>query len=827
MKRKLITLVVLFFGLLTAQSQEYLEMIDQGTYSVQEIIDTAETYYENRDKGKGSGYIQFKRWEYNAKRLMNENGYLTPITETIEELELFNAYLNETASTRLPLVDNWTELGPQNWNNTSGWNPGVGRITGIAIDKNDNDHIVIGANTGGVWKTVDGGANWTPLGDYFSNLYVYSVAIDPTNSNTYFFGSKDGLIYKSTDTGATWNLLGDMGSSIVNKILIHPTNTMIMFATSQYGGIKKSTDGGVSWSSAVTDSRGYDIEFKPGDLNVVYASGNSFHKSIDGGATFTTIAGFPSAPKMIGVSPDDASIVYVVEADGGSFGGFYSSSDSGDSFTELDHIGRNYFGYDTSGFESGGQAPRDMDVTVNPNDVNEVHIAGVLTWRSVDGGVTFSCTSDWTPQNSAAQNIGYCHADVDILEFVGTTLYVGSDGGIFKATDTDNLNTSYYTDITEGIGIRQFYKIGVSQTADVIVSGGSQDNGTSAYTATTGWKDWLGADGFETFIDKDNSNTMYGTIYYGTMYRTDNGANSYVGLPSPGSGNWVTPFEQDPIVTNTIYLGVDVVHKSINKGNNWTAISQNFGGALDQFKIANSNNQVMYASRGLKIYKTIDGGLTDWVLMTNPGGLINSIAIHPSNPDKVAVAVAGNSKVFVSNDGGVTWINYLFNLPSFSSLAVVWDDNGNDGLYLGMNYGLFYIDNTFTEWQPYNTNLPNVIINELEINSVDEKIYAGTYGRGLWASPIVPHLLNTASFLSNEQVSIYPNPAKTTVTIHVEKSVDATIRMFDVLGKLVIYEPNVSINNSHTIAISTLNAGVYFIRISSDLGTITKKFIVK
>ncbi len=820
-------LVVFLLGTLTVQSQEYLEMIDDGSYSVIKIIETAENYFVDKDKGRGTGYVQFKRWEYNAKRLMNEDGYLPLIEDRLAELENYNVYLNNTSENRQVLTDDWEELGPDYWNATSSWNPGVGRITGIAIDAANSNHIVIGANTGGVWRTMDGGQTWIPLGDYFSNLRVYSVAIAPLNSDTYFFGSNNGLIYKSIDSGATWNLLGDMGNSIVNKLLIHPTDSSIMFATAQNGGIKKSIDGGANWTSAVTDSKGYDIEFKPGDPSIVYASGNGFHVSTDGGLSFTTIAGFSNDAKMIGVSPDNDSVVYVLEADGGSFGGIYFSNDSGNSFTELDHTGRNYFGYDTAGYDSGGQAPRDMDVTVNPTDSNEVHIAGVLTWRSLDGGVSFTCTSDWVPGNAANANIGYCHADVDILEFNGSTLYAGTDGGIFKAVNTGNLNSDYYEDITTGIGIRQFYKIGISQTIDVIVTGGSQDNGTSFYTEANGWKDWIGADGMEGFVDKDNTNLMFGMIQFGGMYRTSNGGNSVNYLPGPGSGsgNWVSPFEQDPSITNTIYLGYTMVYKSNNNGGAWTSISQNFGGNLNHLKIAPSNNQIMYAAKGIYFYKTDDGGISDWVQLTTPGGNVNSIAIHPTNPNLIAVATTSTNKVFVSNDGGITWTNYLFNLPNFSALALVWDDNGNNGLYLGMDYGIFYIDNTFTEWQPYSNNIPNVIINELEINSVDEKIYAGSYGRGLWASPIVPHVLNTTTFLSQDQIALYPNPTNTLVTLSFQKNIEVAIRMFDVLGKLVIYQPNVSITNEHAIDISELKNGIYFIRINSEIGTITKKLI--
>ena len=827
MKRIIILITILLAGIQNNHAQEYLKMMESETYTVQEIIDNGEAYFAERDQGKGSGYVQFKRWEYNAKRLMNEAGYLPKTEAVLAEIENYNAYLNTSSATRQSLTDNWEELGPQDWNATTSWNPGVGRITGIAIDQNNSDHMIVGANTGGVWKTIDGGENWMPLGDYFSNLRVYSVTIHPTNSDHYFFGSTNGLIYHSLDAGATWNLLGDMGSSSVNKILIHPTDPSIIFATSQNGGIRKSSDGGLNWVAAVTDSQGYDIEFKPNNPNVVYATGTNFHVSYNGGESFSTNVTFESAPKMIGVSPSDENVIYVLEASGGSFGGIYKSVNAGFTFSELDHEGRNYFGYDTAGFDSGGQAPRDMDIAVNPEDANEVHIAGVLTWKSTDGGENFSCTSDWVPGNAENANIGYCHADVDLLLFNGTTLFAGTDGGIFKAEDTANVTAEYYEDLTAGLGIRQLYKIGITQTPEVIITAGSQDNGSSFYSEAEGWKDWIGADGMEGFIDKDNSSKMFGMIQFGGVYRTFNGGQTTSGISIPSQGNWVTPFEQDPILTDVIYIGLNRVYKSVASGNNWTAISQELGGNLNQLKIANSNNLVIYASRGGLLFKTEDGGATDWLQLPSPGGSINSIAIHPTNPEKIAVATTSNSKVFVSEDGGLSWLNYKFNLPGFSALALVWDNNGEDGLYLGMDYGIFYIDNTLNEWQPYSTNLPNVIINELEINSADGKIYAGTYGRGLWASPYVPHLLNTTSLLNDTDVEIFPNPVKNSVTINFRKGAEADFRIYDQLGKLVRYQPNVSISQPYSIDISELNSGIYFIRINSDIGTITKRLIKK
>lgn len=826
MKTRLLLIAAGIFAFTSVSAQEYLQMIDEGTHSVAEIVESAETYFVDKDKGRGSGYKQFKRWEYMANRQKNDAGYLTPMSEKLTEVERYNAYLNETSDSRAVMADNWEELGPTYWNATTSWNPGVGRVTGLAVDLTNNDHIIISANTGGVWRTVDGGGTWSQLGDFFTNLRAYSVAIDPTDSDTYFFGSSSGIIYKSTDAGGTWTQLADMSNSLINKILIDPTNTDVMFASSQNAGIFRSDDAGVTWTEVAGDARGMDIEFKPGDTSVVFASGVGVHKSTDNGVTWTTIPGFSSGAKMIGVTPADDTILYVLEESGGSFGGFYKSTDTGDSFTELDHSGRNYFGYDTAGFGGGGQAPRDMDVAVSPTDADEVHIAGVLTWRSLNGGVDFLCTADWIP--GAAQNagIGYHHADVDILEFIGSDLYVGSDGGIFVASDTGNLTADYYEDLTTGLGIRQFYKIGISQTADVVVTGGSQDNGTSFYTEANGWIDWLGADGMEGFVDKTTTNTMYGTSQGGQLYRTDNAANTQTGLsePGPGGGNWVTPFEQDPIAVNTIYVGYTSIYKSTNKGNSWTAASQNLGGNQDEMKIAPSDNNVMYTSRASILYKTEDGGATDWVQMPTPGS-INSMAVHPTDPNKIAVALTGGSKVKVSTDGAQTWTDMRLNLPNFDSLSIAWHDNGADGLYVGMDYGIFYIDNTMSEWLPYSNNLPNVIVNELEVNTVDGNIYAGTYGRGLWVSPLQEVVLGVNDVDTASLVSIVPNPASNEITIGIEEAVEADIRLFDVAGKLVILQRDVMIENTHTVDISGLGTGLYFVRINSNLGTITKRII--
>ena len=821
------SLILFFFSILLNAQPEFRLMIDAGTYKVEEVQQSAEAWFEDRPQGRGSGFNQYKRWEYMSLRMMNEEGYLKSPEYYIEELQRFNAELNLHSNNRAMSNDNWTEMGPVSWNATSGWNPGVGRITSFSIDDGDENHIIVGAESGGVWRTSDGGQNWLPLLDYFSNMFVYATAMEPDNPNTYFFGSTQGRIYKSTDAGATWILLGSAGNSQINKIVIHPNNPDLMFASSENSGLFRSLNGGLNWASIAPDNRGFDIEFNPGDLNTVYVSGNFFHNSTDGGATFSTIGGFDNTgAKMIAVSQDNPNVVYVVEANGGIFGALYKSTDSGNTFTKLDHAGMNYFGYSLTGQDNLGQAPRDMDIVVNPNNVNEVHIAGIHTWKSLNGGISFVPTSYWVPGVAANNNIGYNHADVDIMQFYGTTLYTGTDGGIFKATNTTDLNSNYYTDITEGLGIRQFYKIGVSQTDPVVISAGSQDNGTSFYTTTHGWRDWLGADGMETFIDKNNNNIMFGTTQFGYLYRSGNGGLSYNNINSNAPGNWVTPFEQDPIVNSRIYVGYSRVYRSNNQGGSWVPISQDFGGNLNHLKIAKSDNNVMYAARQNQLFKTTTGDGT-WQQLSGFNGNINSIAIHPSNPDKIAITTNSSLKVYVSTNGGQSWTNYRFNLPNFQALALEWHDNGQDGLYLGMNYGVYYIDNTFTEWQVFNNNLPNVIVNELEINYAENKIYAGTYGRGLWVSPVFETTLSAEDFEVFSSLSVYPVPASNILNVYWNENYISDLRLFDSTGKLIQYHREVTLFNIHQMDVSNFKTGVYYLRINNEKGSTTRKVIIK
>lgn len=815
-------------------SQDYKQMIAEGTHTVQDIQTVAEAHFAIVGTERGKGYKPYKRWEYQALRTMDENGMLSSPEFYFNELEHYNSYLNEHFSSARTTVGSWEQLGPESWNATSGWNPGVGRITSVAVEPANPNHIIAGANTGGVWRSMDGGVTWTVLTDNLSNLNVSALTIHPTINTTYFWGSGSGTIFISLDSGVTWDILGDTGNGAVNKILIDPTNTNKMYCSVQSGGLYKSIDAGVNWQKLLpVIPTGYDFEFKPdGTYSTIYAAGNDFFVSTNSGDNWTGLPGFDNGPKMIGVSADNPEVVYVLEANNGVFGKLYKSQNASISFSILNHNGKNYFGYSSDPEDPDdvnfGQAPRDMDIAVNPNDVNDVHIAGVNTWRSTNGGVSFTTTSQWTPNNAIGQGIGYCHADVDILKFVNDKLYVGTDGGLYVAENPTDVNTTYYRDLTAGMGIRQFYKIGISQTDPVIVTGGSQDNGTSVMDANGDWTDWLGADGMESFVDKNDTNILYGTSQNGGLYKSFNGGANYSGVDSPEdkSGNWITPFEQDPILSNVIYAGYDEVYKSLNGGTTWESVSQYFGGNLNHLKIAPSNSNYQYSARGSSLYRNMNvGTVPNWTQLSGFSGSVNSIAIHPTDPSRVAIATTGNQRVYVSSNGGDSWMSYKFNLPNFSAQALAWHDNGENGLYLGMNYGIYYIDDTFTEWQPFSNGLPNVIISELEVNTANHKIYAGTYGRGLWSSEVYDATLSVDEF-ALQSFEMYPNPAKNLVSLKWNKSDLVSVRIFDVSGKLMYFTKNINISEPTNIDVTKYASGLYFVKINNTEGSVTRKLII-
>ena len=747
---KNLTKVLIFcfgFGLIQLHAQAYLELIQNPTENttLDEIQNLAEDYFENRDRGRGSGYKQYKRWEYFMERMVNEDRRILNYSQL--NWQAFNA--NIEAHTNQRASTNWTPLGPTSYTNgPSGYNGGLGRVNVIAFHPTNASIIYLGTPAGGLWRTTDGGSTWTPLTDTLASIGVSGIAVDHGNPNTIYIltGDGDGAdtwsigVMKSTDGGATWANTG-LSWNVTNfvrgfKLIMHPTNSSIMMAVTN-AGIYRTTDGWTSWSNVQSgDFR--DIEFKPGSPATVYAATtNTLYRSTNTGASWSTSGtGLPSGENRVAlaVSPASPNTLYYLAGPGGASGGgtyngMYRSTDSGVSFSTQSTT-PNILGSDINGNGSSDQSWYDLAMAVDPQNANTTITGGVNVWRSTNGGVTNSLIAHWwSPAGTP-----YVHADIHELTYnpLNNALYCGSDGGISVSTN----NGQTWTNIWNGLQIAQFYRIAGVEANQNLLLGGTQDNGSNKYTGTPNIEHILGGDGMDCMIDYNNNNNMFYSFQLGGLQRSTNGGMTSTGIKPGGSvGAWVTPYAMHPTNPNIIYGGYDDVYVSTNQGSTWSNVGSDGRGAL---AIGVNDPSRYYAANGSALQTSSNSG-GSWTTISGPwGGLtVTFIAVDPANASRVWVTVGGYSsgnKVFESMNAGSSWTNISSGLPNVPALCIAYENTGGtpmDAIYVGTSIGVYYRSDS-TAWTLHNTGLPNVPVFDLEINHTNSKIRAGTYGRGLW-----------------------------------------------------------------------------------------------
>ena len=351
-------------------------------------------------------------------------------------------------------------------------------------------------------------------------------------------------------------------------------------------------------------------------------------------------------------------------------------------------------------------------------------------WKSTNGGTAVTKLNSWSNPTGPS----YTHADIHYLGFHGNKLFAGTDGGIYVSED----NGVNFADLTAGVQISQFYKIAVSKQSAANMVGGLQDNGGHAYSGGQ-WKNYYGADGMDTAINPTNQNQYYGFIQNGSsMYISTNAGDAISGsIASPGgaSGNWVTP-----LVANNagdLFSGFAGLYKLV--GGAW--IQQNVDGLgsgnLELIHVDPSNDNIMYVANGSGLYKSTNAGVNFSNIYSAPGD-ITSIEVHSTNSSIVYLTTTGTGgQVLKSTDGAVNFTNFSTGLPAIGKNCIVHQSRNTDNpLYLGTSLGVYYRDDSMSSWAPFETNLPNVSVEDLEINLEDAKLIAATYGRGVWQTDI-------------------------------------------------------------------------------------------
>lgn len=713
--------------------------------------------FRNKTEKENEGYVMYKRWEQHIEPRVYPSGDRSLLKKGSEEIEkLIGNHANRSS---MMIGGNWTPLGSFAVPTNAG---GAGRLNCVAFHPTNSNIMWVGAPAGGLWKTTDGGSTWSTNTDHLPTLGVNDIAIDPTDTNIMYIGTGDqdasdtyGVgVLKSVDGGVTWNITGlnwltNQGRN-VGRVLINPNDHNMIFAASSLG-VYKSIDAGANWIKVLTTGNIKDLEFKPGDPTVIYATSlNAIYKSTNTGASFTIIpfsAGVSSVSIVnrvaIAVSPANPSYLYALysaSSDSG-FRGLYLSTNSGATFT-LQSDSPNLLGYDYDGSDGGGNGWYTLSLAVDPNDATEVIVGGVNMWKSSNSGVDWTCLSHWWGDGGYP----YVHADIHSLAYnpSGTKMYSANDGGLFVSSDAGNS----WVDKSDGLQIGQLYRLGNSVTNSNLIIQGWQDNGSNLYTAGA-FDRVVGGDGMECFIDWSNPNYMYAEYQNGGLQGSTDGGADFDDIVNNINepGEWITPWTQDPVNPQTIYAGFENVWKSTNRGNFWTKISTFNSSGLIVLEVSKSNPLYIYAATGSVIYKTIDGG-ANWTTVSYPtsgSASITALEISTTDPNIVWMTRSGyvnGVKVYKTINGGTSWTNLSGSLPNIPINCVVNQTGTNEGVYVGTDLGVYYIDNDLTSWMPYSNGLPNVIVDELEIHYGTNKLRAATYGRGLWESTIFDPLSN-------------------------------------------------------------------------------------
>ena len=827
---------VLFVFLLTTPqvfAQSWLQLIEQGETDFETIRKAGELDYSHESlQTKGTGYKQFKRWEWLAQQQLDDEGKIVSSKHVFEEWMRFEELnKNRTSS----FSGNWQPHGPEEWSvMANGYSPGNGRVNTIVFDTAHNNTMYIGTPSGGLWRSYDHGATYECLTDHLPVLGVSSICINPLDSNIIYIGTGDAFavdnysigVLKSTDNGQTWNTTGlnfPVQQMVrMYRLILHPTDTNILVATFN-NGVFRTTDGGVNWSQVASFPL-QSLIVNPLNPDVMYGALSTVFKSTDKGLTWQlTNKGLPPASTIrrmeLAMSKADTGIVYALAAQQGTNGllGVYKSINALDSFALVCDTPNILHG-SQDGSGTTGQGWYDLAIAVHPNNANIVFTGGVNIWRSMDGGNSFQINTHWVFTN---QSVPYVHADIHYLGFWFNRLYSGNDGGVHFTPN----NGTFWVDRSAGLNITQIYRLSTSATHPEIIHFGAQDNGSMRYIPGQGWHQAFGADGMECVIDYTNPNIGVLSSQNGGLRLSTDGFNTLStfmqGVDEPSA--WVTPFIIHPQNPMEYIVGRRTLWRTKNRGQTWTQISvteQQFINAVAQCRY---EPEIIYYSRANRLWRSDDDG-QNWtqVNFTLPNRPISSIAIDPYDGYKVFVTLSGygaNQKVFYSEDGGAIWTNISYNLPNLSANSLVIQEGSPDyAMYLGTEVGVYYIDSTLTEWEPYSDGLPNVRVSELEINYTSGKLVAATYGRGIWKSDLRWFNLGTSKHSSQKNNSpAFPNPFVEEVSINMMH--EGFVEVYDLQGRLM--DKIQVVEGKNTFNLSGLKSGMYLYTTYSKDGNAT------
>ncbi|WP_299609822.1 glycosyl hydrolase [uncultured Aquimarina sp.] len=674
----------------------------------------------------------------------------------------------------------------------------IGRII---INPNNSDEVVIGV-TGhlystnderGIYKTNDGGNTWNKTLFVNNETGIIDVAYAPGNFNVMYAAAWDkdrkawnfegngtgSGIYKSTDAGNTWNKISLDGSGFptgngVGRIglAVFDENTVYAVHDSQFRrekGKETSKSTGLTKDDFKTMSVDTFLNLEDKKLNR-YLKTNGFQEKYRAGNVKQMVRSGSVKPIDLAKYLENANAALfdtpVIGAE------VYRSDDGGKSWkkTHTEYLDDIFYSY---GYYFA-------QIQVNPANKDHIYISGVPILKSKDGGATFKSIS--------AENVHADHHALWINPKNPNHLINGNDGGVNISYD-DGENWIKANQPSVG----QFYAINVDHEKPYNVYGGLQDNGVWVGSVRAKenvawhqsghypWKSIMGGDGMQVQIDNRNSDIVYTGFQFGNYFRLDRSTDEQTYIQpkhelgeSPYRFNWQTPILLSPHNQDILYFGGNKLMRSMNQGDDWTAISGDLTNGGKKGNVAYGTLTSISESIfqfGL-IYTGSDDGLVyvtknsggNWTKISNslPKDLWVSRVIASSHKkERVYVTLNGyrwddfSAYVYMSDDYGQTWKNIGKELP-ISSINVIKEDPKNeDVLYVGSDNGAYVSLDRGKTWQAFSKGIPNVAVHDIVIQADANDLLLGTHGRSIYKTNIEP-LQKLSSKVLTSSLYLFP-----------------------------------------------------------------------
>ena len=755
----------------------------------------------------------------------------------------------------------WTQAGPYNIG---------GRITAIAATPGETAIYIASAN-GGVFKSTNGGVNFTPVFDAYGVYSMGALAIDPANPNTIYAGtgeanssvdSYDGAgLFRSLDAGATWSSLGLEETRRIARVAVDPLNSQrifvaamgTQFTTSPDRGLYRSENGGVSWSKVlfVTDSTGVcDVVINPVHPDTVfcatwervrtytyrraYGPECAIWRSADHGTTWTKLAGGLPAPSdqvsriALAIAPSRPSTVYaqIVSYSAGSRSydgyGMYRSLDGGVTWTRRD----------VSGFTTnfGGFGWYFGDMAVDPTNPDKIYSLGLYVLRSTDGGATYATITSSVHVDNHAIWINPANP---------LHLFLGNDGGFFSTT-TGASSWSKSVDLP----ITQFYAGTIDPTNPAHLMGGAQDNGTLLTSGSpTAWSSVLGGDGFQCLFDP-----VIPSIIFAEWQNCCSGSGLTRGGSFPSGFvssdryGWMTPIAMNPGNHNVLLVGSQRVYKSTDNGVSYTPISVDLTtnpvsslgfGTLSTLAISPVNGNIYYAGTDDgRVWRTLDAGAL-WTEISAglPVRSVTRVVADPFAQGTVYVTLSGFGQdehlahVYRSTNNGLTWTSISGALPDVPVNDLIVDPADPNTLFLATDVGVYITRTLGAGWAPLGTGMPIQTVFDLSFHPGSRTLVAATHGRSQWKLDLSTWPVNAETPPAGPRLALSipaPNPSRGRVSFTLDPggASDAEVVIYDAAGRLVRTLHSGAVGTSR-IALQwdgldargrRTGAGVYFVR---------------